>query len=224
MHDSKYIIYGLTDPNTSAIRYIGQSSQGLNRPKEHAKNSRSNAKCRNWVKSLRSRDLTYGITILEVLKDSSELNPAEIRWIKYGRDEGWDLTNMTDGGEGTLGHIKSKETRARLSAAATLRQSSPEVRERARLKALGHITTEETKIKISKKLAGRKLSAEHSENIGKSLKGRIFTDAHRLKLKLAASNRVGKKSPKGRILTESHKLNLRIAALKRYAKNNKNED
>lgn len=32
---SKFLIYGLTDPITDELRYIGRSSSGLNRPRQH---------------------------------------------------------------------------------------------------------------------------------------------------------------------------------------------
>ena len=36
---SKFIIYGLADPATDAVRYIGRSSNGLVRPRGHFKPS-----------------------------------------------------------------------------------------------------------------------------------------------------------------------------------------
>jgi hypothetical protein len=31
----QYIIYGLVDPETEELRYIGKSSTGMSRPKKH---------------------------------------------------------------------------------------------------------------------------------------------------------------------------------------------
>ncbi len=188
MNDPKYLIYGLTDPRTEQVRYIGKSTIGMRRPREHGRKGRSNAKCKNWLKSLHAKGLKFGIVVLEVCENEESLNPAECRWIAYGRAENWELTNMTNGGEGTTGHIKSKETREALSRAAKSRQADPEVRENARKKALGHTTSKETREQISKKLKGRKLSASHIENIKNGLKRRIFSEEYK-KLSLAASKR-----------------------------------
>ena len=214
MSDPKYIIYGLTDPRTSQVRYVGQSSKGLRRPLEHGNGGRSSGRCKTWLKSLQLKGLKNGVVVLEICGSAEDLDPAERKWIAHGRSKGWGLTNMTDGGEGTLGHIKSPKTRAALSKAATLRQSDPEVKERARVKALGHTTSEETRSKIRMRLAGRKLPAAHVENIRSSLKGRVFNEEHRRKLSDAARKRGDQK---GRTLTPEHRQRLREAALKRYA-------
>lgn len=40
------------------------------------------------------------IRILDTVDTVEELNPAEIRWIAHGREQGWPLTNLTTGGDG----------------------------------------------------------------------------------------------------------------------------
>lgn len=191
----KYIIYGLEDPRTSQIRYIGKSTSGLKRPSEHGRKNRSSGKCKNWIKSLQNKGMTFKIKILEVLEEETLLNASERKWIAIGRELNWPLTNMTDGGEGASGCVKSPETRLKLSKSATERQSSFEVREKARQKALGHPVDEETRKKISLKLSGRKLSKTHLENIQRSLKGRVFSEDHKAKLSKAAFKRYGKDQP-----------------------------
>jgi hypothetical protein len=187
--NSNFIIYGLTDPRDGDIRYIGKSTKGLKRPREHGKKGRSNAKCKNWLSCLAKCNLQYGIKILEYCATIEELNYAEKNWIKKGREYGWNLTNLTDGGEGAPGCVKSAATRQKLSKAATERQADPEIRERIRQRLLGHKVSDETKEKIRWSLTGRKLSKDHADNIRKALKGRIFTDDHKQKLREAALRR-----------------------------------
>lgn len=91
------LIYGLIDPRTRLIRYIGQSSVGVGRPKQHAK-SRVTTYCRNWIKKLQQAKLTYEIVVLDVLDDASELDELECWWIAFGKACDWPLTNLTDGG------------------------------------------------------------------------------------------------------------------------------
>jgi hypothetical protein len=94
---------------------------------------------------LRSIGFLPHVWVLET--DPADLNEAERRWIARGRELGWRLTNLTDGGEGFAGR-HSAETRARmsvthrgvkrapftnqhranLSLAASARRASPETR------------------------------------------------------------------------------------------------
>lgn len=120
------IIYALTEPKElgGGIRYIGQSAIGEKRCKQHKKKYMLTSKTHknNWIKSLFDKGLTYDWMIIENLGDfetdearDAALNEAEIRWIKHYKDLGINLTNSTDGGEGTRGNILSPETRAKMS-------------------------------------------------------------------------------------------------------------
>lgn len=97
----KYIIYGLIDPRTLLIRYVGKSSNGLHRVSQHWSTTVNHQTyCGNWIKNLRAAGLKYDYVILESFTDQSTLNDAERWWIAYGRCLGWPLTNLTDGGDG----------------------------------------------------------------------------------------------------------------------------
>jgi len=58
------------------------------------------------------------------------LSSSERWWIAYGRVCGWPLTNLTDGGEGAVGLVKTPEHRAKLGIAMAARMARPEIRER----------------------------------------------------------------------------------------------
>lgn len=127
----QYLVYGLIDPRTRLIRYVGKSSSGLTRPRMHSQprslkpKSHKNA----WLRGLFASGGTYEIVILETLEDpkalgslcwwragdapenNAALNDAECWWIAYGRALGWPLTNLTDGGDGVNGYKHSKEAR-----------------------------------------------------------------------------------------------------------------
>lgn len=142
-------IYGLIDPRTLMIRYIGLSSTGVRRPRSHKRPSRQGTKnhCSNWIQDLIARGLLYSITVLEET-ERERLADAERWWIAYGRASGWPLTNMTDGGESIKHAAREKisaalvkrevspETRAKMSAATKIRMNLPEYREAARTRAL----------------------------------------------------------------------------------------
>lgn len=95
---SSFLIYGLVDPRTRLIRYVGLSSSGLRRPRAHRCPSCPDTYCRRWVITLQRLELDYAIVVLETVSNAIELADAERWWIAYGRACGWPLTNCTSGG------------------------------------------------------------------------------------------------------------------------------
>ncbi len=174
---SRFLIYGLTDPD-GTVRYIGKSTSGLFRPRAHGgaalKNDRTHKG--NWIRSIRARGLDYGVRVLEIVTDASALSTIEIRWIAYGRAEGWPLTNLTDGGEGAHGAIRTAEQRARLSAA---------LRGKPHPWNAGRNKSPEVIAKIKAALTGRVRSASHCAAIAIANKGRVATTETRARLRTA---------------------------------------
>lgn len=126
----QFLVYGLRDPRTQAIRYIGRSSSGLTRPKQHWLASRNNKSRRHsvcWLRELAEHGLRCEIVVLQTCTSVAEASEAERFWIVLGRSAG-TLTNHTDGGEGRTdnkGKPLSLEHRANISAA---RKASPAVK------------------------------------------------------------------------------------------------
>lgn len=117
--NNRFLIYGLADPITKEIRYIGKSSSGMNRPKQHF--SKSSVEKRSykssWMQSLLKEGKQPEIIILDdTPTDYEELSSLEVEWIKRKKEEGCPLTNLTDGGEGTRGYKHSELTRKLLSS------------------------------------------------------------------------------------------------------------
>ena len=98
----KYLIYGLVDPRTDEIRYVGKSCTGWARPKSHWYPSSlvSRSYKNSWIKQLKSLGLMYRIRILATPSHKEDLDQLEIDWIKKGFAKGWPLTNLVAGGEG----------------------------------------------------------------------------------------------------------------------------
>lgn len=94
-------IYGLIDPFTFKIRYIGKSI----RPKERLMNElNEKSKCyrSNWLQSLKKKGKKPFQVILQELNETDDWQKAERRWIYVARKYGWKLVNTTDGGDGVL--------------------------------------------------------------------------------------------------------------------------
>lgn len=178
----RLIIYGLVDPNTEQVRYIGKSSSYLRRPKDHFRPSvirEGTFPVNRWCQKLVRNGQKPAICILEDFgtcfdKDEANeiLNEGEIRWIAFGRSEGWPLLNLTDGGDGLLGHPggmlgkhHSDEVKARISEQLRGRKRPPEVVEKIRKSALGRQVSEDTRAKMSVSAKGhqRWVGKRHSE-------------------------------------------------------------
>lgn len=100
---NKYLIYGLIDPITNELRYVGKSSDGLRRPKEHWRARdlhRLQDHCHRWVRSVFQK--TKGPPEIIIIEETTkeELSNAEVFYIAYYKSLGADLTNLTAGGEG----------------------------------------------------------------------------------------------------------------------------
>ena len=96
--------------------------------------------------------------------------------IKCLRASGVELTNFTDGGEGTVN--PTPETRKRLSEAAKKRGVSQACQE-AKVKALkGRKMSEEQKSRQSLAMTGKIFTEEHRKNISISAKKRGMAAAH----------------------------------------------
>jgi len=95
------IVYGLIDPFTSQLRYIGKSEHGLLRPRAHRYNIGSgNSGLSKWIMSIIRRNRTYDIWIIQECKTPEELKVAEKEAIATYRFLGCDLLNRSSGGEG----------------------------------------------------------------------------------------------------------------------------
>lgn len=97
--------------------------------------------------------------------------------IKCLRRQGFQLTNLTDGGEG--GTNPTKETRARLSAAAKKRGVSTACRAASIEAKKGKPLSEEQRRKLSESMKGVVFSPEHRKNISISAKKRGISQATR---------------------------------------------
>lgn len=162
-------IYILSEPN-GRIRYVGRTIKTLNkRLLQHLSVSRCGKKgyLYNWIRSFLSKGFLPIIQLVgEVEGDGCK---EEIAWIKYFRDEGVDLVNTTDGGEGALGcKVCCKGVGHYLFG----KHIPPETRLKMSLARKGISYSAETIEKMSAAHKGKHLSAEHREKLSKALKGK----------------------------------------------------
>jgi hypothetical protein len=104
-------IYGLKDPETNEIRYVGKTTNINTRLKAHITRSRYNKyHSARWIQSLIKKGLKPVIELIEECTESNWIE-REKYWIAHYR-ELFDLTNVLDGGEGgfTITRAGSKWT------------------------------------------------------------------------------------------------------------------
>lgn len=88
-------IYGLKDPITNEIRYIGKSNNPKSRYSRHISNAKKpKTKCYCWIKGLIDENLKPILVILEEV-DINEWGEKEDYWISQFHN----LTNLIDGGK-----------------------------------------------------------------------------------------------------------------------------
>jgi hypothetical protein len=103
-------IYGLADPETHEMRYVGASAHPMKRFWEHVR-SQHNTRQPNvgqWVASLTSTGKFPAFYVLEET-DAESWPSREVHWISVYRGRGDRLLNITIGGGGTRGWSPSPE-------------------------------------------------------------------------------------------------------------------
>lgn len=92
-------IYGLIDPRSGLIRYIGKANNSISRLKSHIRDSRTrNTPVYAWIRKLASLGFEPDIIVLSACRES-EWEYEERRLIASGRRWGIGLLNLADGGD-----------------------------------------------------------------------------------------------------------------------------
>ncbi len=132
-------IYSLKDPRDYQIKYIGKTVDIDRRIKEHNQIHRNKKSKKNsWITHLIRNGMQ---PIMEVLEECEESRWVEREkyWIRYYKELGFDLKNMTLGGESNDGYVFTPEDRLKQSESQKLRHKitpfSLETREKLSKKA-----------------------------------------------------------------------------------------
>lgn len=136
-------IYGLVDPKTISIRYVGKTVNIKNRYKFHIKYDNKDTYKLRWIKNLKSVGLLPSIILLDIATPK-DWEKKERYWISFLKEMGEPLTNGTEGGDGRTKGFKHSQ-----SACEKIRQAV-----KNRPKELREIVAK----KVSLKLKGRPLS------------------------------------------------------------------
>lgn len=172
MAGTNYVyIYGLIDPRSGAIRYVGKTVNMVARLAEHLRCNDEGPRS-DWIRGLLADGLRPGCEILQIVENSL-WEDCERGWIFYGREIGWPLFNISKGGNG--GQPCTEEARQKLSDHFRGRIVSPETCQKISASKMGHPVSLETRQKLREANLGKTLSEEHKCNMRKSMLGRKIT-------------------------------------------------
>ena len=168
------VIYGLYEPDTDALRYIGQTTKTANdRLSNHMSpsglNKRVYVAC--WLKGLVARGLRPVVRVLAEASDREELDRMEVEYIRASREAGARLVNLAPGGRVSAGYKKSAEACAKIAAVRR-----------------GTHLSKETKKKLAVALSARRLTDTHKKRIGAKSRGRVASQETREKQSRAKRN------------------------------------
>lgn len=177
-------IYGLCDPETKSVRYIGKARQPHERFVNHIGEAKrgSHLPVHCWIRSLVERGLTPELRVLEECPESV-WQSLEREWIANIRlYKGRELLNVADGGEGNTfstseeRSVASKkwweanpDARQHLSFVMKQKWESDREKNVARLRATAHVAnrgrrhTPEALAKMSAAAKGRKIGPMSEE-------------------------------------------------------------
>lgn len=108
------VIYGLCDPRTQELRYVGQTSRKPHvRLAQHLQSARKGTLIyiSAWIKGLLDASLLPEMFVLETHDSGLEADSAEQFWIEYFRSVGCRLVNRAIGGRAIRGWRHSPEQR-----------------------------------------------------------------------------------------------------------------
>lgn len=158
-------IYTLSDPFTLEVKYVGKTVRVNRRLNDHLK-CNGKSKKDAWIKSLVNKGSKPVLDVVEIT-DEENCNWLEQYWISQFRTWGFNLKNMTEGGDGSYGltpwnkglkgsfkHSDESKLKMSLSRKGKYlgesnplfgRKMSPEVVEKLRLKRIGQKRSNEFK-------------------------------------------------------------------------------
>ena len=192
MSNRAWEIYTLSDPRTTAVRYVGVTFRRKARMHEHISHAvrGGNTYRDRWIRSL----ITAGIRpFYQVIQagQGEGWEEAERHWIAHYRLCA-KLVNCTDGGEGLPGYVPTPELRQKWSAMRAGvpyapgrvppmrgKNHTPEAREKIRATSLGRRHTPTSKAKLSAAHTGKRLTPEHRAKLSVAHMGMRYSEEAR---------------------------------------------
>lgn len=210
-------IYGLFDPRSGKLRYIGKSYDPKRRLYLHiriARKNENNTHISNWIRQLLKSDLQPYFKVLEICSEDN-WQEKERSWIKSARDSGLDIVNISKGGDSppSWNEITREQQLYTIEKRAIANKLNPPNK--------GRVWSQEYKERMSQSLSGsnnplygKHHSKETKEKIAKALRGKDISH-----LRSAHTIETGKKrvlSNKMAISKKNNKLDYILGLQLKY--------
>jgi hypothetical protein len=189
MSKTGMMIYAFFDRNGDPF-YFGKTGNFKNRRRHHiycAKYRVYNYKHYNRLRKmfLSGLDLKNYILVIKNNISPDKIDFVESWFIKKYKKLGYDITNLTEGGEGATGF-------------------TPEMREKIRKAHIGTHHSDETKHRISEARKGIQFTKDHKNNLSKARRKRVVTKETRDKTSKTSKGNINigtfeMVSPKGEV-------------------------
>jgi hypothetical protein len=168
------------------VRYVGRAKNPDGRLRNHLSFAKKGRKehVYNWINKVKDSGDDVQLIIIENDLTWEESAEREIHYIALYRSLGFDLTNMTSGGDGRPGYAISKETREKIGNYHRGKVLSDETKDKIRNAKIGKKVSKETKAKISS-------STRNISPRGKSRQKYAMTDE--VKAKISQTLRINNK-------------------------------
>lgn len=98
--NNSFFVYRLSSPENNVVKYIGITKDLSARYRKHITQTSKRTLKNNWIKSLLKRGVKPIMTVIDGAETREEANILEKYWIIKHKDWGFDLKNMTNGGDG----------------------------------------------------------------------------------------------------------------------------
>jgi hypothetical protein len=164
-----YIVYGLIDPRTRELRYIGQTRSVHSRRKAH-RHGNNGAQVGVWERELKTQGLEPEMVVLQDNLMRDEINQVEADWIARMLQDGAQLLNVLAGAGGLWLHPYPEETRIKIAESMCRHWQDPAFRAEKIAKMTEAVRTPEVRARISAAHKGRKLSEEDKARVSESVR------------------------------------------------------
>jgi hypothetical protein len=193
------IIYGLTDTSCPLpkIFYVGMTIKPVKlRVKSHVNEAIRGAgkvdtkKNRKVAKLLKENSLGFIILEQDDTWTSEELAQKEKWWIAYFKLEGVSLTNLTNGGDGTIGYKFSKKQieSIKLGITKAFEERGKSIRQQMSASSRKRWDNTDERAAQSQKMKDSKAAKEHRKVLHKNLTGRKLDEEHKKAISRGTQN------------------------------------
>lgn len=183
------IIYGLIDPRTNIVCYVGKATDMALRMRQHVRDAGKKAPRCGWIRDLLAAGLLPGVIELEEVSAGADWSAAERRQIAAHRQINPALLNRTNGGQGPDGIERAPEWRenhAKAMKEVGLRKRGkpmpPATRDALRAANTGRKMSNEQKALLSKIKKGRASLPGEVERLREANLGKRHTPETRAKM------------------------------------------